>query len=699
MKKKTLILLPLLFSLFSCGGIVLDSTDNGNNSNNSNEDKPISMPTPTTSQDNNYNELESTIIDLKDNQSTVTNNNGFAVVDKNKIYITGEGIYDFSGTLSDGQIIVNPADENAKIELNLNGVNISCSTGACIAIMNGDKTEISASKDTKNYLVDNRKTDEDNLDLTKGVIHGYTDLEIKGRGYLEVNSEYNNGISTTKDLHIKNLTLKAKAKNTALKGNDSLTIESGTFEIISTLGDGLKTENSDVSNKGNQRGTIEIMGGELNIYSACDAIDASYDVKIYNDPTINIYTEDYSPYSEEVTVTEEKTLYLSVPNSSGNRPGSNSTNVDLNSVYFAANYLYSDGTTTWENASKMSSSGMSRKTYYSLNKPTNAEKVTFYCFDSSQTSPSTDTYKYVSETLTIPDSHDMYAISSFSSTNIKGSWSNYSTSSTGGGFGGGMQEGNPEASDYSCKGIKADNQINIEGGKLSISSHDDAIHAKNDTLLMSNVYGLGDVNISNGTIDITGEDDGIHADNSLNITGGTIKINKSYEGVEGNQITISGGDLYVIASDDGINATSSMNITGGISYFEAEGDVIDSNGTITMSGGVVFAQGPSSGGNGLLDFDKSFTFSGGLLLGLGTSDMAQKPTGNGATVTTSNISINVNSYIIAKNGNNVVAAMKVKKSNLRYAVLAYSSSYGSGLTITSGTSISNSLVNDSYYVI
>ena len=331
MKKRNLLLIPLLLSLFSCGGIVLNSTSTNQGENQQStieEDIPISLPSPTTSQDQNYNDGNATSITLKDNGSKVTNNNGNAVIQNNQIFITGEGIYDFEGSLSDGQIIVNPADKEAKIELNLNGVNIACSTGACIAILEGDKTEISASKDTNNYLVDNRKTDEDNLDQTKGVIHGYTDLEIKGRGYLEVTSGYGNGISTTKDLEIKNLSLKAKAKNCALKGNDSLTIESGKIEAISTSSDGLKTQNSDISNKGNQRGTIEIMSGEIDIYAACDAIDASYDVKISNDAKVNMYTDNYSPYSEEVSVTDSKLLYLAISTSSGGRPGSSSTNIN-----------------------------------------------------------------------------------------------------------------------------------------------------------------------------------------------------------------------------------------------------------------------------------------------------------------------------------------------------------------------------------
>lgn len=71
------------------------------------------------------------------------------------------------------------------------------------------------------------------------------------------------------------------------------------------------------------------------------------------------------------------------------------------------------------------------------------------------------------------------------------------------------------------------------------------------------------------------------------------------------------------------------NITGGLIYISAQGDVIDSNGNIEMSGGVVFAQGSSRGRNGLLGFDGTFTFKGGFFFGFGGADMRQTPTKQG----------------------------------------------------------------------
>ena len=79
-----------------------------------------------------------------------------------------------------------------------------------------------------------------------------------------------------------------------------MTLESANLTAISKQGDALKTKNTDISSKGNQRGTITIDGGTLNLYAATDAIDASYDVIIDGNPEINCYTNKYSEYSEEI---------------------------------------------------------------------------------------------------------------------------------------------------------------------------------------------------------------------------------------------------------------------------------------------------------------------------------------------------------------------------------------------------------------
>ena len=191
----------------------------------------------------------------------------------------------------------------------------------------------------------------------------------------------------------------------------------------------------------------------------------------------------------------------------------------------------------------------------------------------------------------------------------------------------------------SYKGLKA-KTMTLHSGSYTLDTLDDAIHS-NDTITIKG----GDYAIDTG-------DDGIHADSSLTINDGNITINNSYEGLESSVIKLTGGTYNITASDDGINAggsseddgtgqfgadsfgggggnppgqaddSKSLEITGGNITVDAEGDGLDSNGSITMSGGNVLVYGPTKGGNGALDYDGTFTLTGGILIATGTSDMA-----------------------------------------------------------------------------
>ncbi len=194
------------------------------------------------------------------------------------------------------------------------------------------------------------------------------------------------------------------------------------------------------------------------------------------------------------------------------------------------------------------------------------------------------------------------------------------------------------SSDVSMKGIKATGNILINDGTFNINSQDDSIHANTN------------VTIAGGTFTMASADDGMHADTDLTISGGNITITKSYEGIEATNIYIKGGNTSVVASDDGLNAaggndtsgstgnkrpgmgnfsssTGTITFSGGTLIVDASGDGIDSNGTVTYNSGNVTVYGPTSGGNGTLDYDGSWTQNGGNFVGIGGKDMAQMPSG------------------------------------------------------------------------
>ena len=175
----------------------------------------------------------------------------------------------------------------------------------------------------------------------------------------------------------------------------------------------------------------------------------------------------------------------------------------------------------------------------------------------------------------------------------------------------------------SCKGLKAGKTLTVTGGTLTVDSADDALHANTD------------VTISDGTLTLATGDDGVHADNDLVIgTKGAsststprINITASYEGLEGTTVTVYSGDIDVAASDDGVNAANStlgersdkyaINIAGGDLYIDAGSDGLDSNNDINITGGKVEVYGADAVMDAAIDYDGTFTLSGGTLFGAG----------------------------------------------------------------------------------
>ena len=574
---------------------------------------------------NNYNEIS----DLKATLTINEANTPSEELGSDVYYIIASGDYTISGNYS--QIRVNVSEEDTeKVRIYLDGVTVSNDSEAPIYIMSADKVILNCNEGKENFVYDNRLLTSGEEDVADAAIYSECDLNLAGKGSLHVESTYNNGVHSKDDLQIKNLTLYVKAPNNAIKGNDSVTIESGDLTIISTGGDGIKTSNSDISSKGNQRGTITITGGTIKIYSACDAIDAAYDVVIEETKTaINIeaYTAKNSSYSSD--------LY-----ESGDASNSKTYYLKLSSTYSSyryALYLYNDdGSYEWVNSTYVSGSqggigpggGGRRSYYYKFETKTSYQNFKLYAFNQNQSANSTTNYVAVTSGGVLNQANNCIEVKSINSNSITISWTYYTEQQSfgPGGFSGG-QGGNSNKLDYSAKGIKADNQISINGGTILIKSTDDGIHANCDNQLENGESPLGNITITNGNLNITSGDDAIHADNKLVISDGVI-VASGYEGIEANNINLNGGTITVVGQDDGINAgycgtknTPQINITGGLIDVavspSGDTDGLDSNGTITMTGGVVITRGPNSQMATALDADGQIKVTGGVLVVIG----------------------------------------------------------------------------------
>ncbi|MDE6200561.1 MAG: carbohydrate-binding domain-containing protein [Clostridiales bacterium] len=528
--------------------------------------------------------------------------------------ITEKSVYDISGSLH-GNIVIDVSD-NYKFELQMSGFSLNSDSACPVSVLSGDKVTLSAKKSTENYIYDLRAAvDTTDQNAVSASVYAQCDLDIQGKGSLSVKSVNNNGIHTKNDLNVKNLALQVDCMDNALKGNDSVTIEAGNVVLISRQGDGIKTTDSDVSSKDNQRGTVSITGGDVLIYSACDGIDAAYDVNIDQsiaETTLQIFTDKYSKYSEEVTATSDSVYYVRY----------NST-----AYKYSLKYYNDDTDAVWYNSSSATTVGNYR--YYPITKPSGYSYVQLYIYSSTQQQGQDDDYLACTEGMAINNNYDTIALQSRNG-GLSYGWTNYTTASQGGpmggGFGGpmggGMNDGNTDKGDYSTMGLKASNAIAISAGTVTISAYDDAIHANNDGTLENGASPLGNVTISGGDLTLRSNDDGLHADNKVTISGGSVNIISSYEGVEGTTVEISGGNTSVISSDDGINGTTktgtAITISGGKLYVYAGGDGVDSNSTtqyegIHFSGGksVIISTGQSDSS---IDTERGYKHTGGYVV-------------------------------------------------------------------------------------
>ncbi len=199
---------------------------------------------------------------------------------------------------------------------------------------------------------------------------------------------------------------------------------------------------------------------------------------------------------------------------------------------------------------------------------------------------------------------------------------------------GGGSSGSLTSSEESYKGLKATSDIYITGGSFNLNTKDDCIHSNGTITISGGTYSL-----SSGDDGVHADTDLAISGTSTKLT-----VNKSYEGLEATNVIVSGGNIYIVASDDGINAAGgnnapsgggrpgmgsfsssngSIKITGGTIYIKMSGDGVDANGTLTITGGNVTISGATKGDTAILDFDSTGTISGGTFIGVGASNMAQ----------------------------------------------------------------------------
>ena len=274
MKKTYLIAFSLtavmVTSVTSCGTKTTESIvtpERVVTSENEKVSSSSSEATKSVTQLSSSEETEASTFTKRDLEQTADTSGAksITVSDDNTIDITEEGVYTVSGTAENCTIRVE-ADENAKIQLVLDGVSITNNDFPAIYIVSADKVFVTTT-DSENTLTVSGQFISDGEVNTDAVIYSKDDLVFNGTGTLNITSYYGNGITSKDDMKITGGTYNVKSALDAFEANDSISVSDGIFNI-STNKDGFHCENDEAE------GTVAISGGTFTITSGSDGIQA-----------------------------------------------------------------------------------------------------------------------------------------------------------------------------------------------------------------------------------------------------------------------------------------------------------------------------------------------------------------------------------------------------------------------------------------
>lgn len=199
------------------------------------------------------------------------------------------------------------------------------------------------------------------------------------------------------------------------------------------------------------------------------------------------------------------------------------------------------------------------------------------------------------------------------------------------------------------KGISADEAINITGGKIYIIT-EGSQYGTSSSSGFGGMGGWGQSSSSSNSV----SPKGIRCDKDITISGGDIFVRTNGSNAEGIEskatLTFSGGNTAALAYDDGFNAKT-INISGGKALAISSGncDGMDSNGTISATGGVLIGIASTLNSEDGIDCESTFTINNATVIGLSSGGMGAGRISGSYIYTT--ITGNAKDYVSLCNGN------------------------------------------------
>jgi len=488
-----------------------------------------------------YDESSAAVIKL--NGKSASCDSDVVKISGSKITITDEGTYIISGTLKDGMVVVD-ADKTDKIQIVLNGAEISSSTSAALYVLKADKVFVTTAAKSENTLSNGgtyKAIDKNNID---SVIYSKEDLTLNGEGSLTINAKAGHGIVSKDSLVLTSGEYSITAESHGLSGKDDVSVADGSYKIVSGK-DGIHAENTDDESLG----FVYIKDGTFDITSEGDGISGAAFGQIEN----GSFTIKTGGGCEAAKVkTEQNMGDMRMQDAHNHGPGMRDARRPEQQ---------GDG-------ADMPSDVPSGRPDMPSDAP---EGKTDIPSDKQEDSDSNNTISIKG----IKASGDLY-------------------------LDGGEFEINSEDDS-----LHSNSNIKITKGTYKLASGDDGIHADSDVAISDGTVNISQcyegiegktINISGGDISLVSSDDGLNASGGADGSGYGGR-GDSFAASDDVFISISGGTIYIVASGDGVDSNGNLTVSGGQTYVSGPSNsgngALDYNGEASISGGTFVAASAS----------------------------------------------------------------------------------------------------------